>query len=177
MGELSKMPNIGKQTERDLIEMGYTTAQSLKGKTGEQLYAEECALRGFTLDRCQLYLLRAVAYFVNTPNPDPQKLKWWFWMDEFVQPSPCGAVCIECGFYPSQCAGCAKIKGKVHWLAYTGQDICAVYDCCVNGKKLQNCGGCEGLPCEKFTKDPTISDEQNAANLQKMVTRLKGQKV
>ena len=51
MGELSKIPNIGKQTERDLIEMGYATAQSLKGKTGEQLYAEECALCGFTHDR------------------------------------------------------------------------------------------------------------------------------
>ena len=54
MSELKKIPNIGKATERDLIAMGYTTLESLKGKTGEQLYEEECALRGFTLDRCQL---------------------------------------------------------------------------------------------------------------------------
>lgn len=52
----------------------------------------------------------------------------------------------------------------------------AVYDCCVNGKKLKNCGACGSLPCDKFTKDPTISDEQNAANLEKMVARLKGNK-
>ena len=176
MSELKKIPNIGKATERDLIAMGYTTLESLKGKTGEQLYEEECALRGITLDRCQLYLLRAVEYFVNTPQPDTQKLKWWYWMDEFVQPSPCGAVCIECTLYPSQCAGCAKIEGKVHWLQYTGQSVCAVYDCCKNGKKLKNCGACRSLPCENFTKDPTISDEQNAANLEKMVARLRGNK-
>lgn len=78
MNELKKIPNIGKATERDLIAMGYTTLESLKGKTGEQLYEEECALRGFTLDRCQLYLLRAVEYFVNTLQPDTQKLKWWY---------------------------------------------------------------------------------------------------
>ncbi len=120
MSELKKIPNVGKQTEKDLLAMGYTTAESLKGKTGEELYAEECALRGVTLDRCQLYLLRAVAYFVNTPSPDPQKCKWWFWKDEFVEPSPCGAVCVECGLFPSKCAGCAKIEGKVYWLTYTG---------------------------------------------------------
>lgn len=174
MSELKKIPNVGKRTEQDLIAMGYPTIESLKGKTAEQLYAEECALRGFTLDRCQLYLLRAVEYFVNTPDPDRQKLKWWYWKDEFVRPSPCGAVCAECGLYSSQCAGCVNIEGKVHWLQYTGQPVCAVYDCCVNGKGFKNCGACENLPCDKFTRDPTISEEQNRKNLNKMVGRLKG---
>lgn len=58
MSELRKIPNIGKQTEKDLIAMGYTTIESLKGRTGEELYAEECAMRGFTIDRCQLSLSR-----------------------------------------------------------------------------------------------------------------------
>lgn len=174
MGELRKIPNVGKQTEKDLIAMGYTTVASLKGKTAEELYAEECALRGFVLDRCQLYLYRAVEYYVNTPDPDPRKLKWWHWKDEFVRPSPCGAVCAECGLYPSECAGCAKIKGRAHWLGYTGQDVCAVYDCCVNGKKLRNCGACDKLPCEKFTKDPTVSEEQNDENLRRMLQNLRG---
>ena len=93
MGELRKIPNVGKQTEKDLIAMGYTTVASLKGKTAEELYAEECALRGFVLDRCQLYLYRAVEYYVNTPDPDARKLKWWHWIDELVHPAPCGAVC------------------------------------------------------------------------------------
>lgn len=87
--------------------------------------------------------------------------------------APCGAVCAECGYYPLQCAGCAKIKGKVYWLTFTGADVCPVYDCCVNNKKQKNCGTCEKLPCEKFTKDPTVSDEQNRENLSKMIKRLK----
>lgn len=63
--------------------------------------------------------------------------------------------------------GMCKIKGRVHWLKYTGEEICAVYDCCVNDKKLKNCGACQNLPCAKFVKDPTVSDEENEANLKK----------
>ena len=39
------------------------------------------------------------------------------------------------------------------------------------GKK--NCGDCPDLPCGYFVKDPTVSDEQNEANLCKMVERLR----
>ena len=134
MSELRKIPNVGKTTEKDLIAMGYTTIESLKGKTAEQLYEEECSLRG---------------------------------------ESPCGAVCIKCGLFPKTCEGCRKIKGKVYWLQYTGGDVCKVYDCCINQKGQTNCGKCDCLPCERFTKDPTISDEQNKANLKKMIERLK----
>lgn len=112
MGELRKIPNVGKQTEQDLIRMGYTTIQSLRGKSADELYAEECASRGCVVDRCQLYLYRAVEYFVNTENPDPRKCKWWYWKDDYVEVSP-------------------------------------------------------------ERKDPTISDEQNLANLEKMVANLK----
>ena len=131
MSELRNIPNVGKATEQDLIAMGYTTIESLKGKKADELYAEECALRGCALDRCQLYLYRAVEYFVNTENPDPMKCRWWYWKDEFVEVSPCGAVCVECSLFPLQCAGCRKIKGKVFWLRYTGDACCRVYDCCV----------------------------------------------
>ena len=85
MGELRKIPNVGKQTEQDLIRMGYTTIQSLRGKSADELYAEECASRGCVVDRCQLYLYRAVEYFVNTENPDPRKCKWWYWKDDYVE--------------------------------------------------------------------------------------------
>lgn len=173
--ELRRIPNVGVQTQRDLIAMGYTTIDSLKGKRAEELYAEECRLRGCVIDRCQLYLYRAVAYFVNTDNPDPAKCKWWLWKDDFVNPSPCGAVCIECNYYPSACVGCRKIRGKAFWLPYTGDDVCPIYQCCRN-KKKQNCGGCPELPCVRFMKDPTISDEENEANLRQMLERLKDRK-
>ena len=173
MGELRKIPNVGKQTEQDLIRMGYTTIQSLRGKSADELYAEECASRGCVVDRCQLYLYRAVEYFVNTENPDPRKCKWWYWKDDYVEVSPCGAVCVECASFPVDCPGCRKIKGKVFWLQYTGEDCCGVYDCCVKQKGWRHCGACPSLPCGRFQKDPTISDEQNQANLEKMVANLK----
>ena len=66
MSELRTIPNVGACTEQDLILMGYPTIASLRGKSAEELYAGECRLRGCTLDRCQLYLYRAVEYFVNT---------------------------------------------------------------------------------------------------------------
>lgn len=92
-----------------------------------------------------------------------------------VRPSPCGADCGECGRFPGLCAECSRIEGKVWWLQYTGAPVCPVYGCCVLGKGLQNCGGCAELPCARFVKDPTVSDEQNAANLKKMLLRLKKQ--
>ena len=55
-------------------------------------------MRGCTIDRCQLYLYRALEYFVNTENPDREKCKWWYWKDDYFYPSPCGARCVDCAF-------------------------------------------------------------------------------
>lgn len=173
MGELRKIPNIGRQTEKELIEMGYTSIESLKGKCAGELYAEACALHGMQIDRCQLYLYRAVEYFLHAEHPDPEKCKWWHWKDEYVEVAPCGARCVECKRFPRNCKGCRTIRGKVFWLEYTGEKCCAVYDCCVNRRRKRNCGGCEQLPCERYKMDPTISEEQHAANLRKMLDNLK----
>ena len=171
MTELRQIPNVGKRTEQELLAMGYTSIESLRGKSGEELYVEECRLRGCTIDRCQLYLYRAVSYFVHTEHPDRSKCKWWLWKDEVANPSPCGAVCAECGNYPASCRGCRAIEGQVFWLSYTGDDECPVYRCCREQGRT-NCGGCPELPCRRFTKDPTISDEENEAHLKCMVERL-----
>lgn len=72
MTELRKIPNVGPRTEADLLAMGYTTIESLKGKTAEELYAEECRLRGCQIDRCQLYLYRAVVYFGESRSGEVQ---------------------------------------------------------------------------------------------------------
>lgn len=40
MSELRKIPNVGKATENALTAMGYTTIESLKSRSAEQLYAE-----------------------------------------------------------------------------------------------------------------------------------------
>ena len=168
MSELRKIPNVGDTTEKDLIAMGYTSIESLKGKSADDLYREECRLRGCAIDRCQLYLYRALVYYVNTENPDTEKCKWWYWKDDYFYPSPCGTRCVECSSFPKDCKGCRKIKGKVYWLQYIGDDVCPIWKCC----ERKTCGGCPELPCARFMKDPTISDEQNAANLKKMMENL-----
>ena len=71
MSELRKIPNVGKATEADLIAMGYTTIESLRGADPQRLYEQECALRGQTIDRCQLYLYRAVGeYALSRPRKE-----------------------------------------------------------------------------------------------------------
>ena len=46
MGELRRIPGIGAVGERDLLELGYTTIQSLAGADPEEMYARECARKG-----------------------------------------------------------------------------------------------------------------------------------
>lgn len=83
--ELRKIPGVGPETERDLINLGYTTVESLKGQDPEDMYMRDCLLHGRSIDRCQLYVYRCAVYYASTENPDPEKLKWWNWKDEPVQ--------------------------------------------------------------------------------------------
>ncbi|HJA80430.1 MAG TPA: DUF3795 domain-containing protein [Candidatus Mediterraneibacter intestinipullorum] len=39
---------------------------------------------------------------------------------------------------------------SLNGVEYTGENICGIYDCCVNNKKLEHCGKCEKLPCDRF---------------------------
>lgn len=82
MGELRKIPGVGKKTEEDLLSLGYTTVASLRGADPEEMYARDCMLRGCQIDRCQLYVYRCAVYFAETDQPDPEKCKWWNWMEK-----------------------------------------------------------------------------------------------
>lgn len=81
MGELRKIPGVGKETEKGLIMLGYPTIESLRNANPEALYEKECLMRGQHIDRCQLYVYRCAVYFASTENPDQEKLKWWNWKD------------------------------------------------------------------------------------------------
>ena len=85
MGELRKIPYVGKATEASWNLIGYNTIESLKGADPEKMYQKECELRDLEVDRCQLYMYRMVVYYANTKNPDPDKLKWWYWKDWYWQ--------------------------------------------------------------------------------------------
>ena len=76
-----RLPNIEQQTEQDLLSMGYTSLDSLKGKSANDLYKQECEMKGCTVDRCQLYVYRALTYYIDSDNPNKEKSKWWYWKD------------------------------------------------------------------------------------------------
>lgn len=81
MGELQKIPGIGKNMEQHLRALGYDTIASLRGADPEEMYARECAMCGASLDRCVLYVYRCAVYFAETARLDPEKCKWWNWKD------------------------------------------------------------------------------------------------
>ncbi len=86
----------------------------------------------------------------------------------------CGANCEECPSFKKECAGCEKIKGKVYWAQYIGQDICPIYKCCQD-KFLGHCGDCAELPCKMWyeIKDPSYSYEEHIQSINERVRLLK----
>lgn len=79
--DLRIIPGVGVKTEEDLIELGYTTVESLKGQNPESMYERHCAMKGYRVDRCQLYVFRCAVYYAENETHDPEKLKWWNWKD------------------------------------------------------------------------------------------------
>ena len=79
--DLQKIPYVGKETEQDLLLLGFGSIASLKGADPEAMYQKECALKGVKVDRCQLYVYRMAVYYAENETHDPEKLKWWNWKD------------------------------------------------------------------------------------------------
>ncbi|MDO5844180.1 MAG: GNAT family N-acetyltransferase [Methanocorpusculum sp.] len=87
--------------------------------------------------------------------------------------SVCGAECFECDKYLKECGGCRAIEGKVCWTEFTNENVCGIYDCCMN-KKISDCGKCDLFPCWKFKDgDPTKTDEENREILRRQIDVLK----
>jgi len=81
---LQKIPGVGKAVANDLWRMGIRAVADLKGKSAEELYVLHNDERGRVQDICMLYTFRCAIYFAKTVNKtrDPEKLKWWNWMDK-----------------------------------------------------------------------------------------------
>lgn len=79
--DLQKIPYVGKETEKDLLLLGFDSIASLRGANPEKMYERECALKGVEIDRCQLYVYRRAVYYAEHEVHDPEKLKWWNWKD------------------------------------------------------------------------------------------------
>ncbi len=93
---------------------------------------------------------------------------------EILGISCCGTDCGKCGFYGKECKGCNECLGKV-FHAPQGK-ACPIYACSVHGKKLRNCSQCDELPCAiwKATRDPQLSEEAFAKNIEERVRNLRG---
>ncbi len=90
--------------------------------------------------------------------------------------SACGLICDECPSYGKECDGCKTVKGQTFWAKEMMPDqTCPLFNCSVNTKGLQSCGGCQELPCQLFRemKDPNSTDEEHQLSLVQRVERLK----
>ena len=82
MGELRKIPGVGKEIEKDLIGLGINSIKELVGEDPQELYDRECMMKRVKIDRCQLYVYRLVVYFAENNEHEAEKLKWWYWKDK-----------------------------------------------------------------------------------------------
>ena len=76
------IPGVGPKLAEKFHEIGIKRISDLEGKRPEELYSQMCAKQGVQIDRCVLYVCRCSVYFAETENPDPEKLKWWYWKDK-----------------------------------------------------------------------------------------------
>jgi hypothetical protein len=79
--DLRRIPGIGKSLAQDLYTQGFRAVDELKGCDPQAMYERQCDIQGCHVDRCWLYVARCAVYFAETPDPEPEKLKWWNWKD------------------------------------------------------------------------------------------------
>ena len=86
--ELTAIPGVGPSIANDLINIGITCVDGLKGKDPGELYNASNRYAGRVQDRCLLYVFRCAVYYAETPKEkqESEKLKWWNWKDEKIFP-------------------------------------------------------------------------------------------
>lgn len=80
--DLLTIPYVGKNTKEDLMNIGITCVEDLKGKNPEDLFLKDCQFKRRLEDCCQLYVFRMAVYFAENEVHDEEKLKWWYWKDK-----------------------------------------------------------------------------------------------
>lgn len=78
---LQVIPGVGPRLAEKLLALGYDDVTRLVGQDPQAMYDRLMALEGAHVDRCVLYVFRCAVYFASTPDPEPEKLKWWAWKD------------------------------------------------------------------------------------------------
>lgn len=78
-----EIPGVGKVVAEDLWNLGYQSIDDLAGLDPDEIYIRHNDYRGNVQDICMLYTFRCAVYFAETygKRQEPDKLKWWNWMD------------------------------------------------------------------------------------------------
>jgi len=79
---LETIPGVGPRIARVMEALGIRQVSDLAGRDPEELYLQECLMKGYQEDRCALYVWRTAVYYAEHPDPAPEKLKWWYWKDK-----------------------------------------------------------------------------------------------
>lgn len=79
--ELMQIPGVGKSIAFDLLNIGITSVDDLKGQDPEKLFSKSNRFAGVVQDRCLLYVFRCAVYYAENTRHEPEKLKWWNWKD------------------------------------------------------------------------------------------------
>jgi len=79
--DFRRIPGVGEAIALDLWSLGLRAVADLRGRDPGELYARLETMTGRHVDRCMLYVLRCAVYFAETPEPEPERLKWWSWKD------------------------------------------------------------------------------------------------
>lgn len=84
---LEEIPGVGKRIAAVMEALGIRQVSDLVGRDPEELYRQECLLKGFQEDRCALYVWRTAVYYAEHPAPEAEKLTWWYWKDRPYPPA------------------------------------------------------------------------------------------
>jgi predicted flap endonuclease-1-like 5' DNA nuclease len=79
---LQIIPGVGPSLAQDLVDLGFSDVDELKGQDAERMYQDLCRIRGGRVDRCVLYVFRCAVYYASNSDHDPELLKWWNWKDK-----------------------------------------------------------------------------------------------
>lgn len=79
--EFARIPSVGPAVAEDLYNLGYRSLEEMVGEDPNDMYARLCALYKTHIDRCMLYTLYCVVYYVSNTTHDPKLLRWWNWKE------------------------------------------------------------------------------------------------
>ena len=82
MSDLRKVPGVGPKYEKEFMDLGYDSLESLKNADPDELYFDACVKHNFRLEKCILYVFRCAVAYAKDPDPDPEEYRWWYYCDE-----------------------------------------------------------------------------------------------